>query len=133
MDALAQHRPHAGRMKLQPGDGGPALRGRLGQQPTRLLGQVQQDGGRLEHGDARLVVDQHGNAPVRIAGQECGQPVFALVDAHMAQPVRQAQFGQRNRGLETVGRAVGVEFKRTRGGGDAVHGVSYRYSFTEVK
>ncbi|KAG0736687.1 hypothetical protein G6F24_018245 [Rhizopus arrhizus] len=85
MHALAQKRAHAGAMEHQPGNGFPSPLGVAGEQASGLVGQVQQDGGRLEHGDARGGVMQHGNAAMGIQRQESGMAVLPLFDAHMVE------------------------------------------------
>ena len=103
VDALADQRADAGGVEDEPLRGLPAGARFGGQQAAGFLGQVEQDGGGFEQGDAGLVVGEDGDAAVRIQAQEVGLAVFALVDVDVLEGVGQAEFFQGDGGLKPLG------------------------------
>ncbi|MNV65755.1 hypothetical protein D3C71_1584710 [compost metagenome] len=104
--ALAQHRPHAGGMKLQPLDCFPAGKRVRGQQLACLIGQVQQNGRGFKKHHARLAVRHHGNAAMRVQRKKVWLAMLAFIDAHVVQAIRQGKLFKCNACLEAIGRAV---------------------------
>src|SRR5213083_1985387 len=93
--------------------GAPRIAGR--QEPPRLLGEVDEDGARLEEREAGLAVDDRRDLAVRADGDELGLELLALADVDGVNGVGQAALLEHDGDLPAVRRRPGVEVDHAPG------------------
>ena len=131
MDALAENWSHARCMELQPFDRLPPGLGISWEQLVGLVGEIEQDGGRLEQDDARVVIRDDRDAAMRGQGEKRRLPMLSFFDVHMVEAVRQSQLFKGDCRLETVGGRIRVKVDqctapRAGTGAPALSGLSLR-------
>jgi hypothetical protein len=119
MVVLSGHRSQAAHLPEQPFRRNLAAAYILRQEAADLVGEVTQDGPRLEHADrfaavGRCVVDDRRHSVVRRDGKEVGLELIAGADVDRVDPVIQSRFLQEHRYLVAVRRRPVVKVDHFR-------------------
>ncbi len=107
MAELPEHRPDAADLEKQPFERVDARLAALGEELAVLLGEVNQDGARLEDGE--VVVTERRDFSVRVDGEVGGAVLLAFEDVHPLGLVVEAELLEQDDGLDAVGRRPGEE------------------------
>src|SRR5947207_13567120 len=112
---LAHHRADVRHLPHEPLErpGVPWIAGR--QEPPRLLGEVDEDGARLEEREVGLAVDDRRDLAVWADGDELGLELLALADVDGVNGVGQAALLEHDGDLPAVRRRPGVEVDHAPG------------------
>ena len=107
---LAQRGPHVSRLEEHPLEDLRPASGVAREQPAGLLGQVRQDGARLEHREVTaLMIDDRGNPVVGADAKEVRGELLTSPEVHQAHRVGQTELLEGDRDLVTVGCSRRVE------------------------
>ncbi len=106
---LAEHGADTAHLPHQPLDRVPVRLGLLGPELPGLFGEVHEDRARFEQREARVVVDDGGNAIVGADLQEVGLELVTLADVDGVRSVLEAAFLEHDRDLAAVGGRPSVE------------------------
>ena len=112
---LPQHGADAAHLEHEPLQHGVARRARSGQQAARFVGQVNEDGARLEQRQrlpARaFAIDQRRNLVVGADLEKVRRELLVLANIDGVQAIGQAALLQHDGGLEAVGRGPRIKVK----------------------